>query len=117
MEDKRIEKLSPTAVGVAAFVIILAGMKLAQSFLNPFLMSLFIAIICAQPLLWLKKKKLSSGLSVLIVIMGLMAVYTGLNWLVGSSLSLFIRDAHKYSENLKDLTESAGKDFPMLSRG
>ena len=111
MVNTSIKKLTPTAVGVAAFVIILAGMKQAQSFLSPFLMALFIAIICAQPILWLKKKNVSSGLAVLIVIIGLLAVYTGLNWLVGSSLSLFIRDASKYSESLKEITESSGRFF------
>lgn len=109
MEETK--KLSPTAVGVAAFVIILAGMKFSQSFLNPFLMALFIAIICAQPLLWLKKRNIPSGLAVLIVIIGLLTVYAGLNWLVGSSLSLFIRDASQYSESLKEITESASRFF------
>ncbi len=111
MENANIKKLSPTAQGVAAFVIILAGLKLGQSFLNPLLMALFITIICAQPLFWLKKKNVSSGLALLIVIIGLLAVYTGLNWLVGSSISLFIRDASKYSESLKEITESSGRFF------
>ena len=111
LKNTSIKKLSPTAVGVAAFVIILAGMKQAQSFLNPFLMALFIAIICAQPLIWLRKKKVASGLAVLIVIIGLLAVYSGLNWLVGSSLSVFIMDASRYSESLKQITESAGQFF------
>jgi predicted PurR-regulated permease PerM len=109
--NANIKKLSPTAQGIAAFMIILAGMKLGQSFLNPLLMALFITIICAQPLFWLKKKNVSSGLAMLIVIIGLLALYTGLNLLVGSSLSLFIRDASKYSESLKELTESAGVFF------
>ena len=111
MTDTNYKKLTPTMVGVAAFIIILAGMKQAQSFLNPFLLALFITIICAQPIFWLKEKNVSSGLAVLIVIIGLLAVYTGLNWLVGSSLSLFIRDASKYSESLKEITESSGRFF------
>ena len=111
MAGTNLKKLTPTMVGVAAFMIILAGMKQAQSFLNPFLLALFITIICAQPIFWLKKKNVSSGLAVLIVIIGLLAIYTGLNWLVGSSLSLFIRDASKYSESLKEITESSGRFF------
>ena len=111
MVNENIKKLSPTAKGVAAFVIILAGMKLGQSFLNPLLMALFITIICAQPVFWLKERNVSSGLAVLIAIIGLLAIYTGLNLLVGSSLSLFIRDASKYSENLKELTASTGTFF------
>ena len=111
MADTKSKKLTPTMVGVAAFMIILAGMKQAQSFLNPFLLALFITIICAQPIFWLKEKNVSSGLAVLIVIIGLLAVYTGLNWLVGSSVSLFIRDASKYSESLKEITGSASRFF------
>jgi predicted PurR-regulated permease PerM len=87
------------------------GMKQAQSFLNPFLLALFITIICAQPIMWLKNRNVSSGLAVLIVIIGLLLIYGGLNWLVGSSLSLFIRDASKYSESLKEITGSAGRFF------
>ena len=106
-----MKKLTPTASGVAAFLIILAGLKISQSFLSPLLLALFISIICAQPIFWLKKKKISSGLAVLIVIIGLLLVYTGLNLLIGSSVSFFIKDASKYSESLKELTESASTFF------
>jgi len=111
MTDTNIKKLTPTAVGVAAFVIILAGMKQAESFLNPLLMAFFISIICAQPVIWLKKRNVSSGLAVLIVIIGLLGLYIGLNWLVGSSLSLFLKDVSKYQQNWKEITDSASRFF------
>ena len=38
MENSRINKLTPTAIGVASFVIILPSMRSAESFLNPLLM-------------------------------------------------------------------------------
>ena len=111
MIESNIKKLTPTAVGVAAFVIILAGMSHAEAFLNPLLMAFFISIICAQPVIWLKKRNVSSGLAVLIVLLGLLTLYFGLNWLVGSSLSLFLKDVTKYQDNLSELTDSAARFF------
>ncbi len=62
MTDTSIKKLTPTAIGVAAFIIIIAGLRQAESFVNPLLMALFISIIIAQPVIWLKKKNVSSGI-------------------------------------------------------
>lgn len=56
---------------VAAFVIILAGMFFAKSIINPFLLALFIGVICMQPISWLERKKTPPWLARFIVIMGL----------------------------------------------
>ena len=103
--------MTPTAVGVAAFVIILAGIKLAGSVMNPLLMALFISIICAQQVSWMKNRNVPSGLAVLLVILGILVAYFGLNWLVGSSLSYFLRDITKFQESLNDIRDSAGRFF------
>ena len=51
MTDSSIKKLTLTAIGLAAFVIIIAGLRQAESFVNPLLMALFISIILAQPVI------------------------------------------------------------------
>lgn len=49
-------------IKIAALIIIIAGMIFAKSIINPFLLVLFISIICVQPISWLEKIGLSSAL-------------------------------------------------------
>ena len=111
MTDTSSKKLTPSAIGVAAFIIIIAGLKQAESFVNPLLMAFFISIILAQPVIWLKKKNVPVGIAIPIVIVGFLAFYTGLDLLVSSSLSLFVKDVQKYQDNIQELTDSAGSFF------
>lgn len=98
--------LKSTPVTIAAIIIIIAGVMYAQSIINPLLMAFFISIICAQPIAWLVKKKVPSGIAVLIVILLILAIYSGLIDLVGSSLSLFLSDAPKYQDSIKGIMDS-----------
>lgn len=111
MTDASTKKLTPTAIGVAAFIIIIAGLKLASSVVNPLLMAFFISIIFTQPVLWLRKKNVPMGIAIPIVIVLLLVFYTGLNILVSSSLSFFVKDVQNYQQNLKELADSAGTFF------
>jgi len=49
----------------AAIVVILAGIKAAQSLLAPFFLAVFLALILTPPLQWLKKKGLPDVLAIL----------------------------------------------------
>jgi len=51
---------------LASFVIIVAGMKAAESIIVPFLLALFIAIIALPPFLWLQQKKVSKVIACLL---------------------------------------------------
>ncbi len=55
-------------VSVAAFIIIVAGMKAAASLLVPFLLAVFIAILIASPFSWLQDKGLPAGVALLAVL-------------------------------------------------
>jgi len=48
---------------VASFVIIVAGMKAAESIIVPFLLALFITIIASPPYFWLQDKGVPKALS------------------------------------------------------
>jgi predicted PurR-regulated permease PerM len=111
MSTTSSQRLKPTAIGVAAFFIILAGLKLSHSFINPLLLALFISIIFAHPVYWLKKRKVPSGLAIVLVILLLLGFYFVLNLLVGSALSMFIKDVQQHQEDLKAFTESTGSLF------
>ena len=52
---KRTAKV-PVILILAGFIIVIAGIKAANSILVPFFLAMFIAVICAPPLFWLQRK-------------------------------------------------------------
>lgn len=88
-------------LSAAAFVVIVAGMKAAVTLLIPFLLSLFIAVIAAPPLFYLKDKGVPSGLAMVSVIGMIIIVGLLLAWLVGGSLSDFTNNLPGYQQVLK----------------
>ncbi len=104
-----MQKRTPALLLIAAFIILIAALMYAQSLINPLLMAFFISIICAQPIVWLKKKKVPDGLAVLIVLLGIIALYVGFIQLISSSLSLFISDAPKYEQSFREIMDSMHK--------
>ena len=67
-EINRSMKGSPF-VTIAALIIIFAGMIYAKSIITPFLLALFISIICAQPISWLERKRIPGWLALIIVLL------------------------------------------------
>ena len=93
----------PLAVNFAAFVIIIGGLMYAESIVTPFLMALFISIICAVPVSWLQKKKVPQLVSITLVFFGVLAIFIIFGQLIGNSVSSFSGDVTKYEKNLNDL--------------
>ena len=87
MSIKQIEN-SPV-ITIAALVIIFAGAIYAKSIITPFLLALFISIICAQPVSWLEKKRIPRWLALIVVIIGMVAVFSGFTFLIGGAISSF----------------------------
>ena len=87
-------------VGAAAFIVVVAGMRAAQPIIVPFLLSVFIAVISAPPLLWLEERRLPRGAAMLIVIAGIIAVAIGLTAIAGPSISAFSHDIPVYQAKL-----------------
>lgn len=85
----------------AACVIIIAGMRAASPLLVPLLLAVFIAIISAPPLFWLKKKGVPSVLAMSIVLVALLVTVLVLAALVGSSLDTFLQDMPEYQRRLQ----------------
>jgi len=73
-------------VVLAAFIVVVAGMKAAESLLVPFFLSLFIAIICSPPLLWMRSKGLPTWLSLLAIIFVLIALSVVIGAIIGSAI-------------------------------
>jgi AI-2 transport protein TqsA len=91
---------------VAALIIIFAGVIYAKSIITPFLLALFISIICEQPISWLEKKKLPRWLALLIVIFGMIFLFTGFAFLIGGTISSFSGNLTKYESALTSISDS-----------
>lgn len=91
-------------ITISAFVIVVAGINSAKVILVPFLLSAFIAIICAPPLFWMQNKGLPKWLSLLIVILSVFFIGLLMASLVGSSVKDFSTNLSFYESRLKEKT-------------
>lgn len=98
---KNHSRLLPT---LAALVIIIAGLKAASALLVPFLLAIFISIICAGPFHWLQQRRVPAPLALLLVIAVVMLAGLLLLTLVGTSINDFSRDLPLYQEKLRAQT-------------
>ena len=81
-------RVQRTLITLAAFVIVVAGMRASQDILIPFLLSLFIAIIVTPLLNWMRSKKIPTGLAILMIILIILLAGFLVAVLVGSSYKL-----------------------------
>ncbi len=95
---------SAIAIDLAAFVIIVAGMKAASTLLVPFLFSLFISIICFPPFFWLQRKRVPKGIALIIIILGILTVGFLVGALIGTSINQFTNNLPIYEKILEEKT-------------
>jgi predicted PurR-regulated permease PerM len=88
-------------INFAAFIIVVAGLKAATQLLVPFLLAVFIAVLCAPMMIWLKKKRMPSTVSVLLVAVLFFLITATLGTIIGSSLSAFYQDLPEYEQKLQ----------------
>ena len=88
-------------LSLAAFVVLVAGMKAASQILVPFLLALFIAVISAPPMFFLIRRGLPKGLALLAIMLAILGIGFGIASLVGSSLDDFYRDLPKYEQRVR----------------
>ena len=120
-EEKHIVRL-PVLLTLASFVIVVAGMKVASSILVPFLLAVFIAVICTPPLFWLEDKGVPKVLALMIILVTILAVGLLLGVLVGTSLNNFLHSLPQYQERLSAniaplLNWLAEKGIELLKEG
>ncbi len=106
MDNTNIRSSTNPAVIIAALLIIIGVVMYAASFITPILLALFITVICAQPIKWLEKKKVSNGLAVLIVLSGIILIIVGFGEIIGKSISQFSNDSAFYAKRLNEITAS-----------
>ncbi len=88
-------------VSFAAFVIVVAGLKVAAPIIAEFLLALFISIVCIPPIKWLVSKKISQAWSIFIVLVLVLSFFVLVGYLVGDSVQSFSANKDQYSEKLE----------------
>ena len=98
LSQHRVFRLLLTA---AAVVVIIAGLRAAESILVPFMLSAFIAVITAPFLFWLRSKGLPMPLALTVVILLICGVGLLVGMLIGTSLADFTLALPEYQARLK----------------
>lgn len=90
---------------MAAFVIVVAGIKLAQPILVPLLVAAFLAVIAVPPLSWLQRRGVATGVALLIVVVVVAGVGLFLTAVVGASLNDFMASLPEYQQRVSGLRD------------
>jgi len=94
-------KTTSVMVTLAAFVVVIAGMKVAAPIIVPFIFSIFIAIICAPLLSWMTQHRVPAVLAVLIILFGILLIGFLIMLGVGTSVEQFSKALPGYQANLQ----------------
>lgn len=89
---------------IAGTVIILTWLRYAQDLVVPFLLSVFIAIIAAVPVGWLKKRGVPVLWSILLVLLVITVLEVLLAMLLGSSVEQFSQSLPTYQARLQEMS-------------
>ncbi len=90
----------PLPLLLASFVILVAGMKAASPILVPFLLAVFIAVICAPPLFWMRSKGVPKILALASILAVILVVGFSFGALISLSLNHFLNSLPGYQEQL-----------------
>lgn len=91
-------------LSAAAFVVVVAGMKAAASLLVPFLLSIFIALICSPMLVWLRGKKVPTWAAIMLIMLAIVASGTLVATIVGASIADFRTQMPSYQARLQEMS-------------
>ena len=107
--------ISRLLVTFAAFTIIVAGLKMADTLIVPFILAVFIAMVVAPLVTWLRARYVPNGLAILLVVVLMLSIGFLLGAIVSSALGNFRQDLPEYSSKLGAL--SSGFQQWLSARG
>jgi AI-2 transport protein TqsA len=102
-------------IGLAAFVIIVAGMKAAAGILIPFLLALFLAIISAPALFWMQQKGVRPLVAIILVTALLLIGGAIVGSAMAKSIPPLMKSLPQYNVKLRTIMDDAA--VWMQSRG
>ncbi|MCB0332955.1 MAG: AI-2E family transporter [Bdellovibrionales bacterium] len=91
-------------VAIASFMVVVAGIMSAQTFLVPILFSLFLAVLGTPAVGMLMRMKFPKIIAVLTVALIFIAILVGVGTLLGRSVNEFTTSMPKYTERVNELS-------------
>ncbi len=91
--------------GFAMFVIVVAGLKAAETMVVPLLMSIFIAVLCEPVLEWLKDRRVPTGIAIAIIMATIIVLFGALSVLLSASFTDFTQQLPVYQERLRVISD------------
>ena len=98
-------------ITAAAFVVIVAGMRAAVEIIIPFLLAVFLAVICTPALFWLKNRGISTIFAILIVSLVIMTVGLMVGTILTTSIADFTNDLPQYTNQLNNRIRDLEADW------
>ena len=96
---------------IAAFVIVVAGMRAASDILIPFLLALFISVIANPLVIKLRSRGIPIIGAIVLVILGIITIGIGITSLLGTSLNDFSDNLPQYKEMVNNSAANFFKFF------
>ena len=93
-------------LGLAAIVIIIAGMRAASSLFVPFLLAGFIGLLCAPALFWLRDRGFPTAIALIVVLIGLLGIGAVFGGLMSTSINEFTQALPSYQERFGSVLSS-----------
>ncbi len=98
--NQAFSSASRALIVAAAVIVVIAGMKQAAPLIVPFLLSVFIAVICFPLMVKFQQGGLPKGLSLTAVILLVLSIGAGVTVLIGSSLTDFSKMLPEYQQKI-----------------
>lgn len=97
---QNVSTLARSLLCCASLVIALAGIKIAAPIVVPFLLALFIAIICNPAVNFLERYRIPRGFAITLIIGFIFFLFIGLGGVIGSSVNEFRQALPSYEAQL-----------------
>lgn len=106
-------------VSAACLGVIVWALQEAAAVLVPFVLALFLSLVGMPGVFWLRKRRVPTGLAILIVLLVLFGFLTGVGALVGGSLTQFTAKIPEYQAKLSTWRDPINaflleQDLPQL---
>lgn len=90
-------------ITLAAFIVVVAGLKAADTLMVPFLLASFVAILCAPPFMLMKQYGVPSWLSLLVIVVFLILLQVLFLSIVATTIANFTDDMPEYQQKLRTM--------------
>jgi predicted PurR-regulated permease PerM len=92
-------QLDPLLKWAAVFILI-GGIKIASAIITPLLLAIFFSIISSQPVRFLRKKGMSKGFAISIVLIVFLSIISFIGGFLGNSIARFTKNIPELDKSL-----------------